>query len=329
MPIEIIAEIAQGYEGSITQAILLARGAVRAGADAVKYQCVYADELATPDYQHYKLFKDLEMPIKAWQDVAEIIKSAGKRFYLDVFGEKSLELAVNLKANGIKIHATDFYNTDLVRAAIKAMPKIFISLGGISIEELEQFLKYHRISPGPQVCLMFGFQAEPTPIEANNLLRIGEIKKRFSGFPIGFMDHSDGSTDDSQTLALLTLPFEIDYIEKHMTLDRVLELEDYPSAICPKDFQTFIKRVRRLEEALGSASLELSEAEQTYRKKVLKVVVARKLLKKGDSILEEDISLKRVSIPGLIPIYRKEDVTGKILKSDVQKHQQITKEIIK
>ena len=93
--------------------------------------------------------------------------------------------------------------------------------------------------------------------------------------------------------------------------------------------QTFIKRVRRLETALGSASLELSEAEQTYRKKVLKVVVARKLLKKGDSILEEDISLKRVSIPGLIPIYRKEDVTGKILKSDVQKHQQITKEIIK
>ena len=234
MSVEIIAEIAQGYEGNITQARLLSRGAVRAGADAVKYQCVYADELATPDYQHYKLFKDLEMPIKAWQDVAEIIKSAGKQFYFDVFGEKSLELAVNLKVDGIKIHATDFYNTDLVRAAIKAMPKIFISLGGISIEELEQFLKYHSISPGPQVCLMYGFQAEPTPIEANNLLRIGEIKKRFNGFPIGFMDHSDGSTDDSQTLALLALPFKIDYIEKHMTLDRILELEDYPSALVPR-----------------------------------------------------------------------------------------------
>jgi sialic acid synthase SpsE len=245
-----------------------------------------------------------------------------------VFGEKSLEIAVNLNVDGIKIHATDFYNTKLVRAAIKAMPKIFISMGGISIIELEQFLEYHCISAGPQVCLMYGFQAEPTPIEANNLLRIGEIKKRFNGFQIGFMDHSDGSTDDSQSLALLALPFKIGYIEKHMTLDRILELEDYPSALSPKDLQTFINRVRRLEKALGTSNLELSEAEQTYRKKVLKVVVARKMLKKGDRILEGDISLKRVSIPGLIPVYRKEEVVGKVLKTDVQKHQQLTMEDI-
>ena len=60
MSVEIIAEVAQGYEGNPTLAGLLARAAVRAGADAVKYQLVYADEIATPDYQYYDLFRRLE-----------------------------------------------------------------------------------------------------------------------------------------------------------------------------------------------------------------------------------------------------------------------------
>ena len=41
--VEIIAEAAQGFEGNPTLAKLLARGAVRAGADAVKFQLIYAD----------------------------------------------------------------------------------------------------------------------------------------------------------------------------------------------------------------------------------------------------------------------------------------------
>ena len=48
--IEIIAEIAQGYEGSEKLTNLLTKGAIASNADAVKFQLVYADELATPDY---------------------------------------------------------------------------------------------------------------------------------------------------------------------------------------------------------------------------------------------------------------------------------------
>ena len=49
MQIEIIAELAQGFEGRPEQARLLIKAAASAGADAAKYQLVYADELATPD----------------------------------------------------------------------------------------------------------------------------------------------------------------------------------------------------------------------------------------------------------------------------------------
>ena len=77
MTVEIIAEVAQGYEGNPALARLLARGAVRAGADAVKFQLVYADELATPDYLYYDLFRGLEMKSEAWKEVADEIKEGG------------------------------------------------------------------------------------------------------------------------------------------------------------------------------------------------------------------------------------------------------------
>ena len=41
--IEIVAEVAQGYEGNIKLTELLTTAAILSGADAVKFQLVYAD----------------------------------------------------------------------------------------------------------------------------------------------------------------------------------------------------------------------------------------------------------------------------------------------
>lgn len=57
MGVKIIAEIAQGYEGKPEQARLLAKAGVASGADAVKFQCVYADDISVPDYKHYPFLK--------------------------------------------------------------------------------------------------------------------------------------------------------------------------------------------------------------------------------------------------------------------------------
>ena len=49
--IKIIAEIAQGFEGNSIYSELFVKAAAASGADALKFQLVYADELATPDYK--------------------------------------------------------------------------------------------------------------------------------------------------------------------------------------------------------------------------------------------------------------------------------------
>lgn len=329
MTIEIIAEIAQGYEGKPAQALLLARAAVRSGADSVKFQLIYADELATPDYKYYDLFRSLEMPREAWKAVADEIKHGGGRIYLDVYGEKSLGDAIDLGAAGVKIHTTEFFNTRLVRHALDVMPRIFISLGGISVNELEEFIDNYNISPADQVCFMYGYQAEPTPLEANNLNRLVALKKRFPGYKFGFMDHADGSSDDAMNLALMALPFGIECIEKHLSLDRILQLEDYVSALSPEKFQIFTRRIRHYEIALGTEDLSLTTQEKEYRNKAMKVVVASRHIKKGTMATPDALSLKRVAVTSQSSFNRIDLVAGCTLLVDVKPDEQITEEMIK
>src|SRR5687767_1646246 len=71
----IIAELAQGYEGKPQQAMALLDAAAQAGADAAKFQLVYAEELATPDYQHFALFKKLEMADDVWAELSSHARS--------------------------------------------------------------------------------------------------------------------------------------------------------------------------------------------------------------------------------------------------------------
>jgi len=327
--VELIAEVAQGYEGDIAKAQLLVKGAVRTGADAVKFQLIYADEIGTPDYQHYKLFSALEMPQKAWRKVADDIKAGEAKLYFDVFGERSLQEAIELGADGVKIHTTDFYNTRLIRMALDTLPRVFISLGGISTTELEEFIDFYKISPNQQVCFMYGFQAEPTPVEANNFRGLETLKKYFPDHQFGFMDHTAGDSDDALFLALVTLAFGIVCIEKHISLDRTLQLEDYVSALAPQKFQGFVQRVRWSEKALWTGRLEIMPMEREYRRKAMKVVVANQMLHRGQVLEEDDLVLKRAANPDSISaFYRLEQVVGRTLVHDLQPNQQILEDTL-
>ena len=328
MSVEIIAEVAQGFEGNPTLALLLARGAVRAGADAVKFQLVYADELATPDYMYYDLFRGLEMKPEAWQDVVDEIKEGGVRLYFDVFGEGSLREAISMGADGVKIHTTEFFNTKLVRQVLDVMPRVYVSLGGISADELEEFIDFHGISQSQQVFFVYGYQAEPTPLASNNLRRLASLKKRFPDYNFGFMDHADGGSDDAMDLSLVALPFGIKCIEKHISLDRVLQLEDYVSALSPNKFEDFVYKIKYYEDALGSDDLELTELEKEYRHKAMKTVVAVSDLKKGTVINSDDLSLKRVAFTNPSSFVRIEEVVDQTLVVDVHQNQQITEEML-
>ena len=81
----IIAEVAQGFEGKFNQSKLLIKAASKSSSNAVKFQLVYADELATKDYKYYNLFKNLEMKEGKWKQLNDYAISLGLDFIVDVF----------------------------------------------------------------------------------------------------------------------------------------------------------------------------------------------------------------------------------------------------
>lgn len=316
--VTIIAEAAQGYEGNRLLACLLVRAAAAAGADAVKFQVVYADELAARDYAYHGLFKSLEMDASDWEAVAAEARIRNIGLVFDVFGLDSLKVAQAVGVRGVKVHASDFFNQRLVDAAVADVPEVYFSAGGIEADEIETWLARFDAAALARLTMLYGFQAEPTGIADNHLARLGALRRRFPQLRLGFMDHTAGDSDEAGWLGVLALPFGISAIEKHITLDRSLQLEDHVSALTALELATYIGRVRTAEAALGSADLGLSAPERGYREKALKAVVTARALEPGATVQSDDVVLLRAPIAEHRRVLRRlDEVVGRPLQRAV------------
>lgn len=325
---EIIAEIAQGFEGNEKLAKLLVKGGIVAEADSIKIQLVFADELCVPNYHYYDFFSSLEMKVQTWEEIAFLVHKANKKLYFDIYGNKSFEMARKLKADGVKISSTDFYNFELIQKSIESFNKVFISIGGIQVESVDSLLK--KIKNFDKIVLMFGFQAEPTLIEDNNLARIKFLMSRFPNIKIGFMDHSDGSLTEAYDLSIMALGAGINIIEKHITLDRSLQIEDHISALSIDNFKLFVTKIKFMYQAYGSTSLSLTDKEIIYGRKAAKNLVAHKNLFRGHKVTKEDIAFKRVTtIPNSDYFHEIDKLIGLELFEDIKENEPFKKTMTK
>ncbi len=301
-PIQVIAEIAQGFEGSLAQARLLLRAAAAAGADAAKYQLVYADELASPDYVHYALFRSLEMPDEAWQELADYATQLGIELHLDIFGTRSLELAGRIGAATVKVHGTDLANDGLLTAvAGSAAVSVLLGAGGAHATEIDRALD---ILAGKSVVVLLGFQGYPTPDDTNQIARVTAmvegLRRRHDRLRVGFADHANPETPLRYALAAAAVGAGAAVIEKHLTLARVMALEDHESALGPDEFAEFTRTIRGCAGAVGVANLSaddfgMSDAEKAYRAMIRRHVVASRDLPAGTTLAAADMVLKRTS----------------------------------
>jgi sialic acid synthase SpsE len=298
----IVAELAQGFEGSYVQARLL----VKASASAAKFQLVYADELATPDYKYYDLFRSLEMPDSEWQNIADYAKELGIELYLDIFGNRSLQLCSQLGLKGVKLHGTDISNIALLNEVARSpVDTVFLGAGGAYLNEIESAL---RILNTKNTVIILGFQGYPTPVETNHIKRISFLQERlsenFSNFTIGFADHEEPSSPLRYAVAASAVGAGAQMIEKHLTLGRIMKMEDHESALNPDEFFEFANVIRNCTAALGIVSdtqnFGMTESEEGYRKMILRHVVASRNLSKSETISPEDVTLKRTSADSII-----------------------------
>ncbi len=326
--IKIIAEIAQGFEGNLDQSKLLIKAAAKSGADSIKFQMVFADELATKDYQYFKLFHSLEMDKNKWEYLKKYSDKLGIDFLVDVFGTKSLNIAEDIGIKTIKIHGTDITNIGLLEAISNSSIKnVILGVGGSLWSEISVAI---NILQKKSLTILCGFQGYPTRAEDNQINRMRVIKKKVSkihsNFKMGFADHPN-EEEFFSTFGLTAIGAGATVIEKHLTIAKVMELEDFESALNPDEFSKFVSQIRIGEKALGSLvdseDFDMSSAEGEYREKVRRDVVAFKNIKKGERLSSKNIALKRTSEKNTIK--QIELVYGKTVNTSIKKNKPILK----
>jgi sialic acid synthase SpsE len=294
MTTRIIAEIAQGYEGRPDYCDFYVRAAAKAGADAVKFQIVYADDVAEPGYQYYDWFKKLEMDISVWKAAKARAAEKGILLFTDVSGDRALRVAEAIRPDGIKIHSSNFFNRAVIRRAFDIAGHVFVSLGGVAADEIEGLIADVKSwNALDRLTLLYGFQSEPTPVANSNLARLPMLRARFPNIGLGYLDHVDGSDPDRVHVSIMAMTLGVDWIEKHLTLSRFLEVEDYVSALEPNEFADYVATLRRLKEAFGPADMALNEGERKYRDKAVKKLIAARAVAKGRAIVADDLEFKR------------------------------------
>jgi sialic acid synthase SpsE len=320
----IIAEMACAHNGSVEQAKKLVDVAVNSKADAIQLQFFVADETVTPLHEAYETIKKIEFSIEQWRDIVNYSKQFDINVFVCTYDVPSVNLAIDLGCDGIKLNSSDLSNPEVLRAVSSTSIPFTLGTGASTIEEVKSGLYFLETHGAENVILMYGVQNFPTEIEDLNISRLDLIKEKFPNIPVGFADHTSGDNPLAQYIDLIALGKCDCVLEKHITLDRSLKGIDYQAALEPSEFENYVERMKYSFKSIGSKTFDsFTESDLKYRKFQKKSIVAKRNLQKGEVLSKNDISFIRNKTPGISPA----DfhlLEGKILNEKILKFENIT-----
>ncbi|MFA6937155.1 MAG: N-acetylneuraminate synthase family protein [Treponema sp.] len=252
----IAAEIGTAHGGSLQKAYSLIDEAKDSGADAVKFQWVYADEILHPDtgfvnlpggkVRLYDRFKALEVEPSFFKSCLEYSHKKGLKFFCSPFGIKSLEELVEIHPDGIKIASPEVNHFPMLKeisSSAKNIP-VIISSGVSKLGDLEKALDV--LSNIKDITLLHCITFYPAPEDEYNVLCVKTLHDIF-GVATGISDHSL----DPVLVPVLTTAFGGEMIEKHITLSKKTDGLDDPVALEGEQFSQMVHAVHQTEALLG------------------------------------------------------------------------------
>ncbi|MBI5698815.1 N-acetylneuraminate synthase family protein [Candidatus Saganbacteria bacterium] len=322
----LVAEVANCHGGSRAYLLELVDGLCRTSVEAIKFQLIIADELLVPGHSQYSLFQSLEFPFSFWKKVVAKVRAAGKKVAVDIFGDRSLALAAGLKADLLKVYASDVDDLRFIKKVMGLKKQVFVSTGGAELAEIEKIIKL----PGSgNLCFLVGFQSFPTPPEESQLNRIGYLREHY-GCHVGFMDHSDASDSFSGVLPCLAVAKGACTVEKHVYLAARKKTYDWQSAIDFRQVDKLRGLLLKTQAACGSGAFALTKLEKEYFLKKRKIAVAARDIAAGEKLKKGSVVFKLAEVAGGEQgIYRKElgGYFGRRLGPSIKKNEILLKSI--
>ncbi|MBR1722181.1 MAG: N-acetylneuraminate synthase family protein [Treponema sp.] len=350
---KIIAEIGTSHGGDLVKAKKLIDCAVESGADFVKFQWVYADEILHPDTGFvslptgkiplYQRFKELEVQPSFFEECLCYTKEKGAKFMCSPFGLRSLEELLAIHPDAVKIASPELNHIPLLKRLAelrkdKDIP-VVISSGVSHLSDIEEALS---ILGRENVTLLHCITSYPAPEEQYNLRLIPNLSAIF-GIPCGVSDHSL----DPVLVPSVAAALGGTMIEKHITLSKETDGLDDPVALTGEQFSLMTHCLRqceaafrqyedkapayilnqlkseygnRIDKIMGDGIKKLAKAEESNYGRTNRSLHFMKSMKAGETIRKEDISVLRtekVLSVGLHPRFL-DNVIGSQLSKDVK-----------
>jgi sialic acid synthase SpsE len=342
----VIAELGTSHSGDLVKAKEMIAAAATAGADCVKTQIVYADEILHPntgyvplpggDVRLYDVFKKLESPPDFFAELKWYAESKGVLFLATPFGPKSAACLRELSPAMVKIASPELNYVQLLDEVSRWDIPVLLSCGVSKLSDIETALYYFKQSlVRDRVCLLHCVTAYPAPESEYNMRVIGNLSGIF-GTPCGVSDHSL----DPQMIPVLAVACGACVVEKHFCLSRSDPGLDDPIALPPDDFAAMCAAVRHaqtkesaeiiadlarergaaaVEAALGDGIKQLAPSEAANYERTNRsihalcdIAAGEMLTKKNTAILRTEKKLR----PGLAPC-RWDKIIGRLAKKNI------------
>jgi len=332
MSVFIIAEAGVNHNGSIELAKKLIDVAVEAGVDAIKFQTFKAEKLvsknakkakyqkenmSSSDDSQFNMLKKLELDIDAHHELIEYCNSKKIMFLSTPFDHDSIDMLNDLKIPIFKIPSGEITNLPYLRHIGSLEKKVILSTGMADIGEIEDALDI-LIKAGTlkeNITILHANTMYPTPMEDVNLRAMVTIGNTFD-IAFGYSDHTLGIEVPIASVALGAT-----CIEKHFTLDKTMEGPDHKASLEPDELKAMVKAIRNIEIALGSSIKKPTQSEKPNIEVVRKSIVAKKSIKKGDRLTEENLTVKRPN-SGILPM-RWDEIVGTVATKDYEEDELI------
>ena len=322
MSVYIIAEAGVNHNGKLDLALKLCDAAKEAGVDAVKFQTWKTENIVTKNakkaaYQkentggeqsQFDMLKEHELNYTQFDTINEYCKEIGIQFLSTPDEEESLDYLCSLNLPFLKIGSGEVTNIPYLRKIGNKHQKVILSTGMSSLADVEKAYNTLMESGAKEVALLHCTTNYPCPYNEVNLQAMQTLKAAFK-CQVGYSDHTMGI---EVPIAAVAMGAEI--IEKHFTLDRNMEGPDHKASLDPEELKQMVISIRNIEQAMGDGIKHPNASEQKNAEVVLKRIIAKKPIKKGDVLGEDNLALLRNSEG--IPAKYWDLIAGKPAKRD-------------
>ena len=315
----IIAEIGINHEGNINKCLKLIKKAKFAGADAVKLQTIDPANNYVSNSKSFEIFNKGILSIEETKKAFNYAKKNKIKIFTTCGDVNTAKWVEKLNPIAWKISSGLIHHIPLISYLSKFKRIMILSTGIAKFEEVGTAVKAVRAKGNNKIVILQCTSNYPVRNENINLSKIRLYKKKYK-CEVGFSDHSIGSD-----AAFLSVAAGATYLEKHFTLNKKSKGFDHRISLEPKEFKNMVHKIRLAEKMMGSKNLKLEKNILKIRNTLKRIIVAKKDIKKGDKLSEENLSIKRgFNTKNSLPPVMINKIIGKNLLRSVKKDSNIT-----